>query len=168
MKLKAEHDGQTFELNIQREGASVYADVDGRHYQLDVRDAELGRFLLLEHERVHDCRVETERNQTGLYVVHVGAKRYEISLLDPKRLRSAQSAAAHAHGAAEILATMPGKVVRLLVEIGEQVEAGAGIVVVEAMKMQNELKASKSGTIVNLTAVAGATVNAGEVLAVIE
>jgi biotin carboxyl carrier protein len=168
MKLKAEHDGQTFELNIQREAESVFADVDGRHYQLDVREAELRQYLLIEHQRVHDCRVETERKQPALYVVHLGARRYEITLLDPKRLRCAQSAAAHAHGAAEILATMPGKVVRVLVKVGDQVEAGAGIVIVEAMKMQNELKAPKSGTIMKLTAAAGATVNAGEVLAVIE
>jgi biotin carboxyl carrier protein len=63
---------------------------------------------------------------------------------------------------------MPGKVVRVLVEVGVKVEAGAGIVVVEAMKMQNEMKAPKSGTVVSLTAVPGATVNAGDVLAMIE
>ncbi len=63
---------------------------------------------------------------------------------------------------------MPGKVVRVLVAVGSRVEMGAGIAVVEAMKMQNEMKAPKAGTVVSLSVAAGATVNAGDVLAVIE
>ena len=63
---------------------------------------------------------------------------------------------------------MPGKIVRVLVEAGAQVEAGAGVVVVEAMKMQNEMKAPKAGTVVSIDVQEGATVNAGDVLAVIE
>jgi biotin carboxyl carrier protein len=67
-----------------------------------------------------------------------------------------------------VLAPMPGKVVRVLVEEGQEVEAGAGLVVVEAMKMQNELKSPKKGTVAELRARPGATVNAGDVLAVVE
>ena len=67
-----------------------------------------------------------------------------------------------------IAAPMPGKVVRLLVAEGDAVEAGQGLLVVEAMKMQNEMKAPKPGTVVSLTAREGATVAAGEVLAAIE
>jgi biotin carboxyl carrier protein len=63
---------------------------------------------------------------------------------------------------------MPGKIVRVLIEEGAQVEAGAGLVVVEAMKMQNELKSPKAGTVTELRARAGATVNAGDVLVVVE
>jgi biotin carboxyl carrier protein len=63
---------------------------------------------------------------------------------------------------------MPGKVVRVLVGIGAEVEAGAGIVVVDAMKMQNEMKAPRAGVVVSLGVVPGATVNAGDVLAVVE
>ena len=63
---------------------------------------------------------------------------------------------------------MPGKIVRVLVSADEQVEAGAGIVVVEAMKMQNEMKSPKAGTVATLNVQVGETVNAGQVLAVIE
>ena len=63
---------------------------------------------------------------------------------------------------------MPGKVVRVLVKPGETVEAGQGLLVVEAMKMQNEMRAPRAGRIVSLPAVEGATVAAGEVLVVIE
>ncbi|HEY0384866.1 MAG TPA: biotin/lipoyl-containing protein, partial [Pyrinomonadaceae bacterium] len=75
---------------------------------------------------------------------------------------------AHADGSLEIVAPMPGKVVRVLVEAGAQVEAGAGLVIVEAMKMQNEMKSPRAGTVTALHVKTGATVNAGEVLAVIE
>ena len=63
---------------------------------------------------------------------------------------------------------MPGKIVRVLVQAGERVEAGAGIIVVEAMKMQNEMKAPKAGIVVSINAEEGTTVNAGDVLAVVE
>ena len=63
---------------------------------------------------------------------------------------------------------MPGKVARVLVQVGEQIDAGSGIMVVEAMKMQNELKSPKAGVVVALNVQTGATVNAGDVLAVVE
>jgi biotin carboxyl carrier protein len=63
---------------------------------------------------------------------------------------------------------MPGKVVRILLEAGANVEAGQGVVVVEAMKMQNELKSPRDGVIVSIDVTEGSTVNAGEVLAIIE
>jgi biotin carboxyl carrier protein len=63
---------------------------------------------------------------------------------------------------------MPGKVVRLLVEAGQEVEAGHGIVVVEAMKMQNEMKSPKAGIIASINVTVGTTVNGGDLLAVVE
>jgi len=93
---------------------------------------------------------------------------YEVTLTDPKHLRGAGAAHGHEAGRAQVVAPMPGKVVRVLVERGQQVEAGQGVVVVEAMKMQNEMKSPKTGTVAELRAEPGATVNAGDVLAVIE
>jgi biotin carboxyl carrier protein len=63
---------------------------------------------------------------------------------------------------------MPGKVVRLIAKEGDTVEGGKGVLVVEAMKMQNELKATKTGTVQKILVSEGANVNAGDVLAVIE
>jgi biotin carboxyl carrier protein len=63
---------------------------------------------------------------------------------------------------------MPGKVVRVQVEAGARVEKGVGVVVVEAMKMQNEMKAPRAGVVVSLKVKPGDTVNAGDVLAVLE
>jgi len=166
-KLKAEVDGESYDLTIRRDGEALTAVIGGRRYDLNVRESGVGEYLLLDGTRVSNCRVESP-DKSGTYAVHLGSTSYEIYLIDPKRLRSAQTAAGHQHGAAEIVASMPGKVVRVLVEVGAQIEAGAGIVVVEAMKMQNEMKAPKAGTVSELNATVGKAVNAGDVLAVVE
>ncbi|HEY9401479.1 MAG TPA: biotin/lipoyl-containing protein, partial [Pyrinomonadaceae bacterium] len=104
----------------------------------------------------------------GTCEVQIGDEIFRVALFDPKRLRGARGAGAEASGRAQVTASMPGKVVRVLVEAGAKVEAGDGLVVVEAMKMQNELKSPKGGVVVEVRAVAGATVNAGDVLVVVE
>ncbi len=168
MKLAAELDGQDHEVIVRTEEHAVFARIDGRAYELQINSAAHGEYLLLAGNEVHNCRVENSAQRPGLLVVHVGTRRYEINVTDPRRLNRSAGAGVHHHGSAEIVASMPGKVVRVLVEIGSQVEAGAGIVVVEAMKMQNEMKAPKGGVVVSINLEAGATVNAGDVLAVIE
>jgi biotin carboxyl carrier protein len=72
------------------------------------------------------------------------------------------------HGPKKLTAPMPGKIVRVLVSQGAEVEAGAGVLVVEAMKMQNEIKSPKKGTIQKILVSEGAAVNAGDVLAIVE
>ncbi|MGH9706384.1 MAG: biotin/lipoyl-containing protein, partial [Candidatus Acidiferrales bacterium] len=72
-----------------------------------------------------------------------------------------------AEGRQNVLASMPGKVVRVLANAGDAVEAGQGLLVVEAMKMQNEIRSPKSGTIERLLVAEGQTVNAGELLAIV-
>jgi biotin carboxyl carrier protein len=166
MKLNAEIDGEKVALELRREGGRVWAEVGGRRYELEARALGAGEYLLVHEGRVYECRVGAR--DEGAAEVTVGARAYEVRLADPKRLRGAGSAGAHDAGRAQIKAPMPGKVVRVLVEAGQAVEAGQGVVVVEAMKMQNELKSPKAGAVAELRAEAGATVNAGDVLAVIE
>ena len=168
IKLKAEVAGKDHQISIQRQQSLVLAEVDGRSYQLEVRDLGDSEYLLLDGSTVHHCRVETRPRHPDHIEVNVRGTNYPVKITDPKRLRSAQSAAEHDKGAARIVAPMPGKVVRVLVEAGTKVEAGEGILVVEAMKMQNEMKAPKSGSVVSIDAQVGSTVNAGDVLAVIE
>ncbi|MDQ2856551.1 MAG: hypothetical protein M3R68_09500, partial [Acidobacteriota bacterium] len=150
MKLKAELAGQEHELIVHREGERVLAQVDGRAYELEIHHAAAGEYLLLSGTRVLNCRVENRSQQTEQFVVHAGIRKYQIKIVDPRRLSRTQSSGLHQHGSAEIIASMPGKVVRLLVAVGTQVEAGTGIMVVEAMKMQNEMKAPKAGVVVSL------------------
>ena len=171
MKLNAEIAGESVALEVRREGGRVVAEVGGRHYELEARRVGDGEYLLLDGGRVYECRVGAALGAgvgRGRLSVAVGSREYAVTLTDPKHLRGARAAGGHDAGRAQVSAPMPGKVVRVLVERGQEVEAGAGLVVVEAMKMQNELKSPKAGAVVELRAAPGATVNAGDVLAVIE
>jgi biotin carboxyl carrier protein len=170
IKLRAEFSDENLEVSLQRSGASVSAEIEGRHYNLEVRDLGQNEYLIKDGDRVYDCRVfkSTSGKDVCQAEVHLRGASYAIRLTDPKRLRSAQSGRTSEKGLAQILAPMPGKVVRVLTEVGAEVQAGAGILIVEAMKMQNEMKAPKAGRVVSISAEAGATVNAGDVLAVIE
>jgi biotin carboxyl carrier protein len=167
MKLRAEIEGEELALDVRREGERVSAEVGGRRYELDARRLGAGEYLLLHEGRVYECRVGAG-GRAGAFEVHVGERAYEVALADPKRLAGARSAAAQDAGRAQLVAQMPGRVVRVLVEAGQEVEAGQPVVVVEAMKMQNEMKSPKAGTVADLRAQTGDTVNAGDILVVIE
>ena len=91
-----------------------------------------------------------------------------MELRDPRSLQSRRAATGDEKGPKKLVAPMPGRIVRVLVEEKSEVEAGQGIVVVEAMKMQNEIKSPKKGTVQKLVAAEGANVNAGDVLAIVE
>jgi len=97
----------------------------------------------------------------------VNGRRFAVVVFDPREMRGRKSKDA-GEGRRNIAAMMPGKVVRILVVQGDEVEAGQGLIVVEAMKMQNEMKSPKAGRVVEVKVKADATVAAGEVLMVIE
>lgn len=168
MKLTAEIEGREHALELRREGARVSAEVDGRRYELEARETEPGVVLLALGGRVYECRAEPAGGRGEAWRVEVGGRRFDVALVDPRRLRGVAGGGAQASGRAAVSSSMPGKVVRVLVELGDEVAAGDALVVVEAMKMQNELKSPKAGAVVELHAREGATVNAGEVLAVVE
>ena len=168
MKLKAQLSGNEHEVSLDFDEGVVFAQVDGRAYEIEVRELSDGQYLLVDGTRVHRCRVEAKRDSQNSFEVVLRGVARDITIVDPKRLRSTHSTGGQDAGAVQIVSPMPGKIVRVLVEVGAQVEAGAGVVVVEAMKMQNEMKSPKAGVIVSINAEAGATVNAGDVLAVIE
>jgi biotin carboxyl carrier protein len=151
VKLKAIIGNKQEEVLLERDGGRVSARVGSRSYELEARELEPGSYLFFFENEVREVRVDDT-----------------IKIVDPKRLRSGQNSAGHHNGVAEIVAPMPGKVVRVQVEAGATVEKGAGVIVVEAMKMQNEMKSPRSGVIVSVKVKPGDTVNAGEVLAVLE
>ena len=163
MKLHAKIDGEKLDVEIVRGDGSVTATVGGREYTLDVSTPEPNIYSF----RNGGKRTEVFVSPTGGQVT-IGGHAFEIELIDPKRLRGSSVDAEHADGAAEIKTAMPGKVVRILVEAGAEVQKGDGVLVVEAMKMQNEMKSPKDGFVKEIRTSEGATVNAGDVLAVIE
>jgi biotin carboxyl carrier protein len=171
MKLKALLFEKEHELSLSLADGKVNIAVDDRRYEIQVRELASGEYLLIDGPKVYKCRVSPRRDSLPgeqSFEVALRGRTYEVALIDSKRLRSAQAHGGHHTGAAQIVSPMPGKIVRVLVKPGDTVAAGAGVIVVEAMKMQNEMKAPKAGTVVSIDAAAGETVNAGDVLAVIE
>ncbi|MGP8245329.1 MAG: biotin/lipoyl-containing protein [Bryobacteraceae bacterium] len=134
---------------------------EGEERQADVAEVTPGVYSVLLDGRSYEARVE--HTPDGL-VVAVNGTRFPIEVRDPRRW-SARSGGRAGDGIQNLLAPMPGKVVRVLARPGDTVEAGQGILVVEAMKMQNEMKAGRAGRVLSIAVQAGATVKADEVLA---
>ncbi|MCU1249475.1 MAG: biotin/lipoyl attachment domain protein [Edaphobacter sp.] len=140
--------------------------VDGRAMSVDVRLLEPGVMSLLitssEGEgRQYRCVLDGDG-------VVIGGRRYGFEVEDPRSLQGRRGAGAGTDGPRPVKAPMPGRVVRLLVEAGESVDEGQGVVVIEAMKMQNELKSPKGGRVVRVGVAVGDTVGSGDVLVVVE
>ena len=168
MKLQAELNNEKHEIEISREGEKVFAAVDGRKYELEASEPEPNVFLLKNEGRIYEVFISPQQNANEPLEVKVKNQSFEINLIDPKRLRGAGGAGESADGASEIKTAMPGKVVRILVETGAEILKGEGVIIVEAMKMQNEIKSSKDGVVKEIRFSEGATVNAGDILAVID
>ncbi len=168
MKLKAAINGNEREIELRFRSNRITAEIEGRHYDIEVLAADGESYVLSWNNEIFDCRLFGPTESGRPMDVVVGPNHHSVTITDPKRLRSAQSSSAHGHGSAQIVAAMPGKVIRVLVEVGSQVESGTGIVIVEAMKMQNEMKSPKAGIVTAVRATPGTTVNAGDLLAVIE
>lgn len=146
----------------------MVAKIDGREYDLEVSEPEPNVFLFKENGKIHEFFVAPGPSADLPTVVSSRLGDVEVDLIDPKRLRGSGAAGGAAVGLAEIKTLMPGKVVRLVAQPGEEVEKGDPVLVVEAMKMQNDLKAPKAGTVKEIRVAEGATVSAGDVLALIE
>jgi biotin carboxyl carrier protein len=162
MKLIAELKNEKHEVEIRRDGDLLFARVDDREYKLEADEVEPNLFLIKFDNQIRQVYVAPSG------VVNIGNHQFEIKLSDPKRLRGSGDDDAAAAGTSEVKTAMPGKIVRILVEPGEEVEHGQGVIVVEAMKMQNEMKAPKTGVVSSIRFAEGATVNAGDVLIVID
>jgi len=157
-------DGTDYRLELAREESGWKCRLNGREVVLD---AVLTRANVLSII-IGGTAYEVKRELTPLDLhFWVGSARYAAELRDPRSLRSRRQAGA-AHGVKKLVAPMPGKVVRLLVAEKAEVQAGQGVLVVEAMKMQNELKSPKKGIVQRITVAPGAAVNAGDVLAIVE
>ncbi len=167
MKLLVNSGGETRELELTRDGSNIFAELGGKRYEIDISTPEPGVYLLKNGLRISEATVISQPEQ-GRFKVTTSENQFEISVADPRRLRASGAAGADADGIAELRTQMPGKVVRIIAALGDDVEAGDGVVVVEAMKMQNEMKSPKSGRVREIRCAEGDTVNAGDILVVIE
>ena len=160
MKLDLTIDGVPSRIEILFPPPACRFVLDGAECEADVETPEPGVYSIIMNGRTYDARIEGN-------AVIIDGFRFLIDVRDPRRFARAPGAAGRT-GVEAIAAPMPGKVVRVLVAPGDRGEAGQGLVVVEAMKMQNEMKASHAGRVVTVPAKEGATVAAGEILITIE
>jgi biotin carboxyl carrier protein len=164
MKLDLTINGTPGHIEILTPGPACRFRLDETLRAADVVVPEPGVYSVLMDGRSYEAHVE--ENPQGLVVV-IDGFRFEVSVRDPRRFSRKQSGRG-GEGVQTLAAPMPGKVVRVLVAPGDAVEAGQGIVVVEAMKMQNEMKAARAGRVLTVAAKEGDTVSAGDTLATIE
>lgn len=164
MKYEVEIQGRMVSIELEERDGQVDARVDGRQYSLDVVSPELGVYTVLDRDRVYETRV-WEHGPNSLSV-SIGGQLFSTSVIDRKHRRLTVEHGIE--GRQNLVAPMPGKVVRVLLTAGDDVTAGQGVVVVEAMKMQNEIKSPKAGRVLEIRVAEGATVDANQVLAVVE
>ncbi len=160
-------DGTVFrlDLDLDRASGNWRCLVDGREVQIDAVLAQPDVLSLLIAGKAYQIRRERIASDLRIWV---GDQSYTAEVSDPRSLRNRKSRTDSGKGPRPLVAPMPGKVVRFLVGENSAVEAGQGVVVVEAMKMQNEIKSPKKGTVLKLAVAEGAAVNAGDVLAIVE
>lgn len=167
MDLIVEFEGREEKVRVDRRSASeVAVTVGERTYVVDASTGGATWSLLIDG---HQHEVAVGREANGTYRVGVRGDTHHVGVFDPlEHAVRASGAAAGAQGAQRVDALMPGRVVKVLAKEGESVEAGQGVVVVEAMKMENEISAETSGVIAQLAVEEGQAVDAGDLLFTVE
>lgn len=165
MKLIVKIENDVVPVEIEKKGETFYLKIRERDYQIDAARATNQIYSLIINGSVYEVLVS--RNE-GHWHVQIGGERFTIDIEDPKRRRSFRADEEMETGKKAITAQMPGRVVSVLVSPGQEVKYDQGLVVLEAMKMQNEIKSPKSGRIAEVAVIAGRPVNAGDLLVVVE
>jgi biotin carboxyl carrier protein len=168
MAYSAELAGQTRRVTVTRAGSPAAVHLDGTNHDVDFTPLGGGSFSLITNGRSYEIDVVEE--QDGVLAVWVDGVPHRIEIEEEgRRRKKAAGTAGHGKGGPQTIAfPMPGRVVKILVTPGQEVSAGQGVIVVEAMKMENELKASGPGVVKEIKVREGAGVAGGDVLVVIE
>jgi len=179
MRYIARVDEREFRIDVAPRGGGRFSvSLDGRTREIERRGDDVLVLLSIDGE-AREAAVARDGGPGGaargrpgvpgeaMYSVTVAGRTYAVRLLDPLRLRSAAARPAM-EGPVEVRAVMPGKVAALLVPEGQEVRAGQGVIVVEAMKMENELPAPKDGRVTRVRVRPGDIVEAGAALFTVE
>ena len=154
--------GRNLRIALDRNGENWKCELDGTLVQLDARPIRTGVISLILEGAAFEVKRDQLGNQTRLWINDTP---FVAEITDPRSLTARSKSATSA--TAKLLASMPGKVLRVMVSAMDQVEAGQALLVLEAMKMQNEIKSPNEGTVKHLIT-EGTYVNAGDVLAIVE
>jgi biotin carboxyl carrier protein len=152
-------------VELERDADRWKISLDGQPVNIDAVEIGPNTLSLLLEGQSYEVRITPSPD--GVLKLQTGLQEFTAEVVDPRAWRGRRHGALEVEGRQQIVAPMPGKVVRILVQAGDKVEAGQGLLVVEAMKMQNEIRSPKGGTIECLHVREGQPVNAGEVLCVV-
>jgi biotin carboxyl carrier protein len=159
-------DGTQHKVELEQQGDRWLCRVDGQEITVDAAFTARDVISMLVDNQAYE--IKREYSILGDSNVLVGPERFAVQVRDPRSLRSRRATAGVSEGPQKIIAPMPGKVIRILLGEKNHVEAGQGILVVEAMKMQNEIKSPKKGVVQKVLVSEGGNVNAGETMAIVE
>lgn len=166
MKYEVLLGGKTRVVELAQQNGAWKISLDGNALDANAVEVAPNTFSVLLNGESHEIRIAPRPD--GSLTLHTGLAEYHAEVSDPRSWRGRRHGALEAEGRQQIAAPMPGKVVRLLIKQGDTVEVGQGLLVVEAMKMQNEIRSPKSGKVEKLFASEGQAVNAGDVLVWVE
>ena len=164
MIFDATVEGRTIRVEVRGKDGRYTVSLDGRRFEVDLHEAGGDFVSLLIEGRSYDVGLEP---RDGGYTVVLADDALHVELAAAARGAGA-SPKRQASGPARLTAPMPGKLVRLLVEAGQEVAAGQGLVVMEAMKMENELRSPRAGRVMEISVREGQAVEAGALLALVE
>jgi len=165
MKFEAEVGGQTVPIEITGEAGRYRVVVDGEERAVDARRVGEGLWSIVLDAASHVANIS---EHDGVSLVEVDGETYSIRVEEESRY-IIRTRGGRAGSSGQVLkAPMPGKVVLVEVEVGQAVQPGDGLIVLEAMKMENEFRAAAAGTVKEVRVEAGQAVNPGDVLVVIE
>lgn len=164
MKFKGFLDDQEHDIEVRPIEGGFEVVIGDTTHRIDAAECE-GHFYSLIRDGV-SYDVSVRALERGERVVRHGGYQRSVRLVDP--LEAAAAGGPHGSGVAEVKAVMPGRVVKLLVEEGAEVKAGEGLIVLEAMKMENEVAAPQDGRVGQLLVSAGQTLESGDLIAVVE
>lgn len=159
-------DGKTHRVELTKAESTWLCKVDGESIEVDAALTARDILSVLVGNKAYE--IKRERSLQGELHMVIGSARYAVEVQDPRSLRTRRAAGASEAGPQKLLASMPGKIVRIIVQEKDEVKAGQSVIVMEAMKMQNEMKSPKDGRVQKLLVAEGSTVNAGDTLAIIE
>lgn len=174
MKFIAVVDEKEHQIIVKDQEHGVYkVEVDGREYMVDSQTLPSQIMSFLIDNKSYDLDLDKDQSNDpldGRIAVRVRGRVLRFEMLEQRRKKMKDAAAMHfsQSGTVNITSPMPGKVLRFLVEEGEEVKKGQGLVVMEAMKMENELKTTKDGVVKKISSSPGLAVDSGALLLVIE
>jgi biotin carboxyl carrier protein len=163
VQLACSRGTRTHTVDLERIGDQWRIILNGKPVPADVVEIAPNTLSILLRGESHEIRIA--RSRDGQLSIQTGLREFAAEVTDQRSWRGRRLGHVEVQGRQQITAPMAGKVVRLLVKSGDTVELGQGLLVVEAMKMQNEIRSTKSGSVERLLAEEGQTVNAGETLA---